>query len=101
MRSHSRFCDYRDEGSAYDYHYGVSEFVSFYNSYMSLITADSGQTDVNCIYLNQLIGRLMYFPELTDDQVGQLVAITAMLSEDIYDENAYNQMFSLFNSMGI
>ena len=59
-RVYERFARYQQQGSEYDYHYGVSEMVSFLNSYKLLIVETEGQTNTNCGYLNQLVGKLMY-----------------------------------------
>ena len=98
-RACERFGSYRDKDSGYDYDYGVSELVSFYNSYMNLIIGETGSTDTNCIYLNQLLGVLMKKPELTAEQKNTLVMITDQLSRDIYDVNVYDDIFFLYNQL--
>lgn len=94
-----RFEDFRAKGSDYDYHYGVAQLVSFYDSYLLLTVETQGETNANCLYLNQLLGVLMDYPELTSEQVSQLVAITAILGRDISDANAFNQIFALYNQL--
>jgi len=98
-RAHDRFSRYLDSGSAYDYAYGVAELESFLNSYMSLVVLETGSTDPNCVYLNQLIGRLMNQPELTQEQKKMLVSISAGLKENIYDLNVYDDVFALYNEL--
>jgi len=98
-RVQDRFVQYQQRGSEYDYRYGVSELVSFLNSYKLLIVETEGQTNTNCLYLNQLIGKLMGLPSLTSDQAGRLAEIGGLLSKDIRDETAYQKIFSLFNEL--
>lgn len=97
--AYSRFSEYREDGAAYDYHYAVAELESFRNAYMALVTEEKGSTNPYCIYLNQLIGKLMEFPELTPLQIDELVSITSMLANDIHDDNAYHKVFSLYNEL--
>lgn len=98
-RAYDRFSRYLDSGSAYDYAYGVAELESFFNSYMSLVVLETGSTDPNCVYLNQLIGTLMDYPELTKHQKMMLVSISAGLKENIYDLNVYDDIFALYNEL--
>lgn len=97
--AYERFRDYQDNGSDYDYYYGVSQLVSFYDSYTYLVTETEGSTDTDCLYLNQLLGVLMDYPELTTEQVRTLVNITSELSWEISNPNAYNQIFLLYNEL--
>ena len=97
--AYDRFSRYLENGSAYDYAYGVAELESFLNSYMSLVVLKTGSTDPNCVYLNQLIGVLMDQPELTDSQKMMLVSICAGLKENIYDLNVYDDIFALYNEL--
>ena len=98
-RAFDRFSELREGKSDFNYCYGVAEMTAFYNVYMKLTVETTGSTDANCVYLNQLLGDLMYQPELTAQQVNELIAISFMLSEDIYDESAYQRVFSLHNEL--
>ena len=97
--AHARFCDYHATGSTFSYHYGVAELVSFYNSYKLLCVETQGSTDTNCLYLNNLIGSLMLSREAPEEVSDQLVAITALLSENIYDDNAFDLAFFVHNQL--
>ena len=99
VRVHDRFVQYQQRGSEYDYRYGVSELVSFLNSYKLLTVETERQTNTDCLYLNQLIGKLMDIPHLNRDQLRQLVEIAGLLCENIRDETAYQRIFSLFNEL--
>ncbi len=93
MRAMERFTDYRDTGSAYDYAYGVSELTSFYNAYCLL----SENTHTNRISLNQLLGKLMYFPKLETHEIEYLMDAMGMLSRNPEDENAYWKLTYVYN----
>ena len=98
-RAYDRFSKLRDGDSDYDYRYGVAELTSFYNAYMNLVIANTDTTDTNCLYLNQLLGELMDATELTQERINELITISSMLSEDIYDESAFQRIFSLYNEL--
>ncbi len=93
MRAMERFLDYRDTGSAYDYAYGVSELTSFYNAYCLL----DENTHTNRVSLNQLLGKLMYFPPLEKPEIESLMDAMAMLSRNPEDENAYWKLTYVYN----
>ena len=97
--AHERFSDYHATGSSFSYYYGVAELVSFYNSYKLLCVETEGSTDTNCLYLNNLIGSLMLSQEAPEEVSDQLVAITALLSENIYDDNAFDLAFYVHNQL--
>ena len=95
---YERFSDYRERGSEYAYHYGVAELTAYYNCYSMLMSETEGSL-TNRKYLNSLLGVLMDYPELTKEQIGQLVTIGYQLSRNVYDENAYDDVFSLYNEL--
>ncbi len=93
MRAMKRFAGYRDTGSIYDYAYAVSELTSFYNAYCLLVE----NICTNRISLNQLLGKLMYFPRLESSEIEYLIDAMGMLSRNTEDENAYWKLTYVYN----
>lgn len=98
-RMRGRFADYGENGSEYDYHYGVSELVSFYNAYFHLTAESAGSTDSNCLHINLLLGELMKYPELSSEQINLMVSVAGMLLENVHDDNAHRLIFELYNTL--
>ena len=94
-----RLVDYLDHFSAYDYHYAVAEMEAFYDAYCVYRSKTAEELRTNCVYANQLIGELMDYPDLTKEQVEELISITCLLIENIDDENAYHRIFALYNEL--
>lgn len=97
--ANKRFEDYRARPSDFNFNYGVSEFVSFYNAYFKLTVEKDGSTDSNVLYINQLIADLMFEPEEAKGYIDELIQITNLLEADIYDDEAYRLIFSLHNQL--
>jgi len=97
--ANARFWDYLCEGNEYDYRYGVAELTAFYDAYALLCSETEGSSDTNCLHTNQLLGVLMDYPALQEEQVKMLVELTGLLKEDPRDGNAYILVFDLYNQL--
>ena len=97
--ANERFCSYQQRGSEYDYHYAVSELTAFYDAYAVLTAGSDSVPDSNRLYLNQLLGHLMDYPELDGEVVQLLAELTAKLKVDIHDANAYDDIFCVYNHL--
>ncbi len=97
--ANARFWDYLSYGNEYDYRYGVAELTAFYDAYVLLCTETEGSTNTNCLHINQLLGILMDYPVLQEEQVKMLVELTGLLKENPGDGNAYVLVFDLYNQL--
>ena len=98
-RAAERFRQYEEYRSEFDYHYAVSELNSFCNAYHYLVVETEGSTDTNFVWLNQLVGELMDYPELTQEQIVLLASAMDTLSGNISDDNAYDDIFAVYNEL--
>ena len=96
--ANTRFQGYLNTGSEYDYHYAVAELTAFYDALVVLTDGSEESHDIR-ISLNRLLGELMEYPDLSEDQLRDLIDLTAMLKADHFDDNAYIRISNVYNSL--
>ena len=91
------FLGFQARGEESDYWYGVAAFRSYENAY-TLLTEDTNQAG-NRIFVNEVYGSLVLFPERSRTHISELLEVLALLSDNVEDPNAYARMSDLRNSL--
>ncbi len=93
--AHSQFKEYQEMGHESSYWYGVAAFRSFEQAYYLL--TEGTNKNINYTFFNQVYGALVLSPDKCQSHVAELVAATAVIANDIEDDNGFIRMSELYN----
>ena len=93
-QSLENFKEYSVQGDDCLYIYGVAEFRSFMNVYLSL-NDDSGNPEY--LYCNIIYGEMVLNPEKVQANIQGVIEALAILAEDYTDPNGYIRLNVLGN----
>ena len=91
------FAGYHPDGPISRYWDGVASFKTFQSAYRSVFQGT--KQSANYLVCDEVYGYLIAQPEKSQNYIADIMKIMELLSKDIEDINAHDQMLNLRNSL--